>query len=123
MNAPSKLLLGLALAGGFPLAAQCGPGGSHGSHGGYATPEPPPRAKARATNTRCPVMNVPVAPGKHPETQVEGRFYLLCCEACAPELADHPEKYLDAEGRPLNERGGARRERPADPPPSSEHRH
>jgi hypothetical protein len=90
---------------GTPLLAQCAPshGGHSSGHSYHDSPEPS-RPRTRAKNTLCPVMTQPVTPGVHPETLVEGRFYLLCCAGCAPELVDHPEKYLDREGRPLNDK-------------------
>ncbi len=59
--------------------------------------------KIHATNTICPVMGKPVKPGRDREVVIRENYYLVCCDGCGPELAEHYDKYLDKEGRPLND--------------------
>lgn len=88
-----------------PAYAQCGRG--HSSHGGSsqvqdhsAHQESAP--KVRATNTICPVMGESVKPGRDREVVIRGKYYLVCCGGCGPEMSENYDKYLDKEGRPLN---------------------
>lgn len=118
----------------MPIPQSCGHSGqSHGGHGGHgghkgpAQPEPS-RPKVRATNTVCPVMGQPVVPGRDREVVLPEGYYLVCCDGCGPELADHKDKYLDKDGRPKNAPKGSDKPRPQEPdapakPDHSEHQH
>lgn len=114
---PSLLLLPALALLALPAQAQCGPG-HHGfqrpsGHAGHQ--ESAPTKKVQATNTLCPVMGQPVQPGRDREVVVRGNHYLVCCDGCGPEMAEHYDKYLDPEGRPLND--PARKDpAPAQPP-------
>jgi len=35
---------------------------------------------------------------------VKGRTYAICCAGCGPKMQKNPEKYLKADGTPLNAR-------------------
>ncbi len=59
--------------------------------------------KVHATNTICPVMGRPVKPGRDREVVIRGNYYLVCCDGCGPDMSEHYDKYLDKEGRPLND--------------------
>lgn len=100
---PSHLIAPFLLAFvASPASAQCGPGHSgHSSHHGSQSQEPAPK-KVTATNTLCPVMGREVKPGRDREVVVRGKTYLVCCDGCGPEMAEHYDKYLDADGRPRN---------------------
>jgi len=115
-----------------PASAQCGGGhgghsghGSHGSrqdHSGHQDTGP----KVTATNTVCPVMGRPVKAGRDREVVVGGNTYLVCCDGCGPEMAEHREKYLDKDGKPLNAPKKApekKDEAKPEPSPSSQHQH
>ena len=47
-------------------------------------------------------MGRPVKAVRDREVVVGGSTYLVCCDGCGPELAEHRGKYLDPDGRPLN---------------------
>ena len=124
MKTLNLLVIGAAMLAAAPAQAQCG--GNHGGHGGgHGKPQPsePYRSKMRATNTLCPVMGESVKPGKHREVVVGGNLYLVCHDTCGPELAEHKEKYLDKDGRPLNAPKEEPKEQPAEPAPAPEHKH
>lgn len=100
LTLPASLVLAMT-----PAYAQCG--GGHSSHGGYsqtqdhsARQESAP--KVRATNTICPVMGESVKSGRDREVAIRGKYYLVCCGGCGPEMSENYDKYLDKEGRPLN---------------------
>ncbi len=121
----------LAAALAAPHPQSCGHAGSsgHSGHakGGQSQPEPS-RPKVRATNTLCPVMGEPVKAGRDREVVLRAGYYLVCCDGCGPELAEHPEKYLDKNGRPRNapkEPEGGKRPAPdaPQPPENSGHQH
>lgn len=94
------LLLPLLSLAAIPAMAQCGP--SHGGHSGHVQEAGP---KVKATNTICPVMGQPIKPGRDREVVIRGNYYLVCCDGCGPEMSEHHDKYLDTEGRPLNDPG------------------
>lgn len=115
MNA-SSLILPLLLLAVVPAMAQCGPG--HGGHSGHGDSGDHPGhiqetgSKVKATNTICPVMGQPVKPGRDREVVIRGNYYLVCCDGCGPEMSEHYDKYLDPDGRPLND---PKRKAPEDP--------
>ncbi len=130
MNVSTLLLPALFAISVTPVFAQCG--GGHSNHGGYspaqdhsAHQESAPKVKA--TNMICPVMGEAVEPGRDREVAIRGKYYLVCCGGCGPEMAEHYDKYLDQEGRPLNDpKRDPRRseERPAPAPSAHEgHQH
>ncbi len=133
MNMSTLILPALLALGLTPAYAQCG--GGHSGHGGNgpvqdhsAHQESAP--KARATNTICPVMGESVKPGRDREVVIRGKYYLVCCGGCGPAMADDYNKYLDQEGRPLNDpkrdsKAGQRdADRPAPAPAAHEgHQH
>lgn len=99
--------------------------GGHSGHGGAPSRQAEPeRPKVHATNTICPVMGNPVKPGRDREVVVGGEYYLVCCDSCGPEMAEHKAKYLDKEGKPLNtpKKDEAKSE-PKTDEPSTEHKH
>lgn len=107
VNRNTILLAGLLALATVPVSAQCGPSHSghsgHGEHGaaghaGHQDNGP----KVTATNTLCPVMGEAVKPGRDREVVIGGLTYLVCCDGCGPKMAEHPEKYLDKDGKPLN---------------------
>ncbi len=114
-----------------PMPQSCGQSGqTHGGHSGHSGPTPsePSRPKVRATNTICPVMGQPVQPGRDREVVVREGYYLVCCDGCGPELADHKDKYLERDGRPKNAPKNSDAPKPRDPegqakPDHSEHNH
>lgn len=124
MKLAAILLVGLA-AITTPAQAQCGP--SHGGQGGcgsghgHGSAGEKPSKKVTATNTLCPVMGREVKPGRDREVVVGGRTYLVCCDGCGPELAEHKDKYLDKNGMPLNAPKGDKA--PEAAPPSSHEGH
>lgn len=94
------ILFPLLLLSAVPAFAQCGAGrGGHSGHSQEAGPA------VKATNTICPVMGQPVKPGRDREVVIRGKHYLVCCDGCGPEMSAHYDKYLDPEGRPLNDPG------------------
>lgn len=132
----SFLLLPMFLTlSAVPAHAQCGSGhgGGHSGHGATQGPmdyqEDAP--KIRATNTICPVMGQPVRAGHDREVTIRGKYYLVCCGGCGPEMAERYDKYLDKEGRPLNDpkrdrdkpRQGSDQPAPANPSGHEGHQH
>ena len=118
------MLTASALA--MPSPQSCGHSSqSHGGHGGHSGPaqSEPSRPKVRATNTICPVMGQPVVAGRDREVVVREGYYLVCCDGCGPELAEHKEKYLDKDGRPKNAPKGSDKPRPqeSDVPTKQDH--
>lgn len=129
------LFLAAAFLVSTPAFAQCGGGhrghsghsghGGHGSrpdHSGHQDSGP----KVTATNTLCPVMGRSVKAGRDREVVVGGKTYLVCCDGCGPEMAEHREKYLDKDGKPLNAPKKApekKDEAKPEPSPSSQHQH
>ncbi|MBI1754040.1 MAG: hypothetical protein HY014_10160 [Acidobacteria bacterium] len=109
-------LFPLLLLSALPALAQCGSGrGGHSGHGGsgdHSAHVQEAESKGKATNTICPVMGQPVKPGRDREVVVRGNHYLVCCDGCGPEMSEHDDKYLDPEGRPLND---PKRKAPEDP--------
>lgn len=115
-----------------PAFGQCGPGhGGHGGHGGHDSgnsharhEEPAP--KVTATNKVCPVMGRPVKAGRDMQVVVGGNTYLVCCPGCGPEMAEHKEKYLGKDGKPLNapkEEDPKKEEPKPEPAPQAPHKH
>lgn len=124
MNLTSNFLAAALAVASIPALAQCGPG--HGGHGGggsshqHGNNNDKPTRKVTAINTVCPVMGQEVKAGRDREVVVGGQTYLVCCDGCGPELAEHKEKYLDKEGKPLN----APKSRPSEAPSGHEgHQH
>lgn len=81
----------------------------HAGHGGnQAPPDERPRVvdgwerKPTARNAVCPVMGRPVKPVRDQEVVIGLQTYLTCCPGCGAEMAEHRDKYLDADGTPLN---------------------
>lgn len=103
----STLLFPAALALAItPVHAQCGGGHSGHSDNGPAhnhSAHQESSARVKATNTICPVMGEAVTPGHDREVVIRGHYYLVCCGGCGPEMSEHYDKYLDQEGRPLND--------------------
>ncbi len=66
------------------------------------------KAPLPPSNTRCPVLGERVQPGKSPKVEVRGREYHLCCAGCGPKLKADPDKYLEADGTPRNEKAAAK---------------
>lgn len=101
MNTPFSKFGALLFLAFSPAPAQCPSCGKAAE-----TPNPPPAAQAkppaRATNTRCPVMGEAVSAKHNPSVRIGERYYMICCPTCAKELADHPERFLDKDGEPLN---------------------
>ena len=134
----SFLLLPMFLAlTAAPARAQCGSsrGGGHAGHGadqGRAEYRESAPKQVRATNTICPVMGQPVKPGQDREVIVRGNYYLVCCGGCGPEMTERYDKYLDKEGRPLNDpqrdggkarQGSSNQPAPANPSGHEGHQH
>jgi hypothetical protein len=69
-------------------------------------------------------MGQPVKPFRDREVVIGGEYYLICHGTCSPELAEHKEKYLDKEGKPLNtpKKDEAKSE-PKKDEPATEHKH
>ena len=115
----------------MPSPQSCGHAGqSRGGHGGHSGPTPsePSRPKVHATNAICPVMGEPVVAGRDREVIVREGYYLVCCDGCGPELAEHKDKYLEKDGRPKNAPKGSGKSSPQEPdapakPDHSEHQH
>ncbi|HEY3399700.1 MAG TPA: hypothetical protein VGK03_03635 [Geothrix sp.] len=106
MNATNFTLPALLALAAAPAMAQCGPG--HSGHAGHSRTQDHARPqeggpKVKATNTICPVMGQPVKPGRDREVVIRGNQYLVCCDGCGPEMSEHYDKYLDPDGRPLND--------------------
>lgn len=57
-----------------------------------------------AVNTQCPTCPMKVGE-KSPAVEVRGRLYRVCCMDCGRDLQRHPDKYLEADGRPKNAKG------------------
>ena len=112
-----KLLLSTLLAFSMtPAFAQHSHGGGS-DHSGHTTTrdrsgDQDSGPKVKATNTICPVMGRPVKPGRDREVVIRGNYYLVCCDGCGPDMSEHYDKYLDKEGRPLND---PKRDPKADP--------
>lgn len=115
-----------------PAFAQCGGGhGGHSGHGGHGSRQNhsghrDSGPKVMATNTICPVMGRPVKAGRDREVVVGGKTYLVCCDGCGPEMAEHKEKYLDKDGKPLNtpKKDSERKdEAKPEPSPTGQHQH
>lgn len=103
---------------GFSPAVQSHGGhGGHGGHGRQSGPAPsePFRPKVRASNTICPVMGEPVEAGRDREVVLQEGYYLVCCDGCGPEMAEHKEKYLDKDGRPKNAPKDSDKPKPQEP--------
>jgi len=66
----------------------------------FAAPADAPKPPA---NTRCPVTGEAVT-AKSGTAVVKGRTYAICCAGCGPKMQKNPEKYLKADGTPLNAR-------------------
>ena len=66
-------------------------------------------------------MGRAVKPGRDREVVVGGKTYLVCCDGCGPEMAEHKEKYLDKDGKPLNT--PKKEEAKPETAPSSPHQH
>jgi hypothetical protein len=109
MNATTLILPLLMTFASAPVMAQCGPSsGGHSGHGGHGTSQDhsghqESGPKVKATNMICPVMGQPVKPGRDREVVIRGNYYLVCCDGCGPEMSEHYDKYLDPDGRPLND--------------------
>lgn len=111
MNVSILLLPALLALSAAPAYAQCGGGHSshtrgssgHGGqvqgHAGHQDSGP----KVKATNRICPVMGQEVKPGRDREVVIRGHQYLVCCDGCGPEMAEHFDKYFDKDGVPLND--------------------
>jgi hypothetical protein len=104
----SMLLLPALLAlQAVPAAAQCcAPKAAPAPHRDQARTGSTPSEgapAAKAVNTVCPVMGSPVKAGRDTEVTVREKVYLVCCGGCGPEMVEHPAKYLDEAGRPLND--------------------
>lgn len=116
-----------------PAWAQHSHGGGHSDHGsspGRARPQESEPQKIHATNTICPVMGRPVKPGRDREVVIRGNYYLVCCDGCGPAMSEQYDKYLDKDGKPLNDpkndskkQGGKPADKPASPPASTETPH
>ena len=65
-----------------------------------AAPQEQPKP---AENTVCPVMGNKVSE-KSSTVVVKGRAYYICCNPCASKLEKDPEKYLNPDGTPKNEK-------------------
>lgn len=123
MNATNFILPALMALAAAPAVAQCGPGHSgHAGHAGHSRSQEPAgpqdgTPKVKATNTICPVMGKAVKPGRDREVVIRGNQYLVCCDGCGPEMSEHPDQYLDQEGRPLND---PKREEKAEPKKEAE---
>jgi hypothetical protein len=109
-----------------PMPQSCGHSNqSHGGHAGHSgsSQSEPSRPKVRATNTICPVMGEPVQAGRDREVVVREGYYLVCCDGCGPELADHKDKYLDRDGRPRNAPKNADdpKKQPSEPQRATDH--
>ena len=109
-----------------PSFAQCGGHGGHSGHGDHASnPDHSGHQdsgpKITATNTICPVMGRVVKAGRDREVVVGGKTYLVCCDGCGPEMAEHKGKYLDKDGKPLNT--PKKEEAKPEAAPSSPHQH
>lgn len=107
-----------------PVFAQCS--GGHSGHGGHESRQEhlghqDHGPKVTATNTLCPVMGRSVKPGRDREVVVGGNTYLVCCDGCGPEMAEHKEKYLDKDGKPLNT--PKKDEAKSEAPPAGQHQH
>ena len=90
----------------IPAHAQHSHGGGHTDHGssqGQARPQESDPQKVHATNTICPVMGRPVKPGRDREVVIRGNYYLVCCDGCGPAMSEQYDKYLDKDGKPLND--------------------
>lgn len=96
----STALGAMVLYASVPSFAQCAAHRGHATHDHAGHQESAP--KVTATNTLCPVMGKAVKPGRDKEVAVNGNTYRVCCDGCGPELAEHREKYLDKDGKPLN---------------------
>lgn len=90
----------------LPAQAQHSHGGGHSDHGsgrGQAQPQEDTLPKFHATNTICPVMGRPVKPGRDREVVIRGNYYFVCCDGCGPAMSEQYDKYLDKDGKPLND--------------------
>jgi len=56
-----------------------------------------------AVNTVCPVMGSKVDE-KSKTVVVKGQTYRICCPPCAGKLEKDPDKYLNPDGTPKNEK-------------------
>ena len=106
MSIPNLLLPTLLALAVAPAYAQCG--GGHGGHGGHSTAQDHSAHReeapmVHATNTICPVMGREVKPGRDREVVIRGNYYLVCCDGCGPDMSENYDKYLDKDGRPLND--------------------
>ena len=122
-----SLRASIALAAMFiyapvPSFAQCS---AHSGHGDHATHDhagnQDSARKVTATNTLCPVMGEAVKPGRDKEVVVNGNTYLVCCDGCGPEMAEHKEAYLDKDGKPLNATETEKVGPKTDAPPTHQH--
>lgn len=105
MSLRSFLLFGaMGLYASVPSFAQCSGHSGHGDHSGHQahSGHQDSGPKVTATNTLCPVMGRPVKVGRDMEVVVGGNTYLVCCDGCGPEMAEHKDNYLDRDGKPLN---------------------
>ena len=105
-----------------PLPQGCGHSGHSDAPQRHAQAEPD-TTKVRATNTICPVMGNAVKPGRDREVVVGGEYYLVCCESCGPEMAEHRDKYLDKDGRPKNSPKEPPKPKTGETDPPQEHKH
>ena len=67
-----------------------------------ASAQQPPQP-APAENTTCPVMGQKVNE-KSRTAVVKGRTYRICCIPCGPKLEKDPDKYLNPDGTPKNQK-------------------
>ena len=65
-----------------------------------AAPQEQPKP---AENTVCPVMGNKVSE-KSSTVVVKGRAYYICCNPCGPKLEKDPDKYLNPDGTPKNQK-------------------
>ena len=107
MNAYTLVVSTLLALSITPAFAQHSHGGNPGRTGRGSAPDhsshqdgPP---KVNATNSVCPVMGREVKSGRDREVVIRGNYYLVCCDGCGPDMSEHYEKYLDKDGRPLND--------------------
>lgn len=136
MNVSTLLLPALLTLSVTPAFAQHSGHGGGSDHSGHAAAPARSRQedsgpKVKATNTICPVMGREVKPGRDREVVIRGNYYLVCCDGCGPDMSEHYDKYLDKDGKPLNDPKRdpkadpkAEAEKPAPPPSSHEgHQH
>lgn len=107
MNKSTFLLPALLMLTVAPAFAQHSHGGSAGHNGRNSAParsgQEDSGPKVHATNTICPVMGREVKPGRDREVVIRGNYYLVCCDGCGPAMSENYDKYLDKDGRPLND--------------------